>query len=68
MVTCGILCVFIVLEINKIQIKSTMIVEDKDSKTFCIIDDFNKNFNAELDEICFYVTDIRYHNRKGQIL
>ena len=45
-----------------------MIVEYKDSKTFCIIDDFNKNFNAELDEICFYVTDIRYHNRKGQIL
>ena len=27
-----------------------MITEDKDIKVFCIINEFNKNFNAELDK------------------
>ncbi len=44
-----------------------MITEDKDIEFFCIINEFNKNFNAELDEKLFYATGIRYHNRKGQI-
>ena len=30
-----------------------MINEDKDIEFFCIIDEFNKNFNAELDKKLF---------------
>ena len=32
-----------------------MVTEDKDIKVFCIIDEFNKNFNAELDKkvLCY---------------
>ena len=33
-----------------------MITEDKDIKVFCIINEFNKNFNAELDKKCFTLT------------
>ena len=33
-----------------------MIVEDKDIEIFCIINEFNKNFNAELDKNCFFKT------------
>ncbi len=44
-----------------------MITEDKDIKVFCITNEFNKNFNAELDKKMFYAIDRRYHNLKGQI-
>ena len=48
-----------------------MITEDKIIQIFCIIDEFNKNFNAELDENLFLpsfdATGRRYRNRKGQM-
>ena len=53
MVICGNYCVFMVFLINKIQIKSAMINEDKDIEFFCISDEFNKNFNAEFDKNLF---------------
>ena len=48
-----------------------MITEDKIIQIFCIIDEFNKNFNAELDKNLFLpsfdATGRRYRNRKGQM-
>ena len=48
-----------------------MITKDKIIEIFYIIDELNKNFNAELDENLFLpsfdATGRRYRNRKGQM-
>ncbi len=48
-----------------------MISEDKIIDFFCIINEFNKNFNAELDKNLFLPSldgiGRRYHNRKSQM-
>ena len=46
-----------------------MIIEDKDSKVFCIIDEFNKNFYPELVFSCAELTqkNIYRYYKTGEI-
>ncbi|MGG6498038.1 UNVERIFIED_CONTAM: IS982 family transposase, partial [Bacteroidetes bacterium 56_B9] len=48
-----------------------MITKDKVTEIFCIIDEFNRNLNSELENNLFLPTNNgkgkRYRNRKGRL-
>ena len=67
MVITGLFCIFKSDEqiITKLI---TMITKDKVTEIFCIIDEFDKNFDLELKKNLLPVTDGRQHrNRKASL-